>query len=150
MNLSGVIADIMDEWNWVGMQIYCALSMLTFKNVLLASKHSTTNIYIIPQCVWTVIPGNTYPLDSLVSQWCHNVTAKACQASLELAQTHVHWVGDAIPTISSTVVPFSSCLQSFPAPGSFPISQFFASDGQRTGASLSDQSFQWIFSTDFL
>ena len=31
------------------------------------------------------------------------------------------------PTISSSVVPFSSCLQSFPAPGSFPMSQFFAS-----------------------
>ena len=34
------------------------------------------------------------------------------------------------PTISSSVVPFSSCLQSFPASGSFPVSQFFASDGQ--------------------
>ena len=34
---------------------------------------------------------------------------------LELAQTHVHRVSDAIPTISSSVVPFSSRLQSFPA-----------------------------------
>ena len=34
------------------------------------------------------------------------------------------------PTISSSVVPFSSCLQSFPASGSFQMSQFFASDGQ--------------------
>ena len=34
------------------------------------------------------------------------------------------------PTISSSVVPFSSCLQSFPASGSFSISQFFASSGQ--------------------
>ena len=34
------------------------------------------------------------------------------------------------PTISSSVVPFSSCLQSFPASGSFPMSQFFASGGQ--------------------
>ena len=34
------------------------------------------------------------------------------------------------PTISSSVVPFSFCLQSFPAPGSFPRSQFFASGGQ--------------------
>ena len=48
----------------------------------------------------------------------------------ELAQTHVHRVGDAI-------VPFSSCLQSFPESGSFPVSQFFASGGQRTGASAS-------------
>ena len=34
------------------------------------------------------------------------------------------------PTISSSVVPFSSCLQSFPASGSFPISQFLSSGGQ--------------------
>ena len=39
------------------------------------------------------------------------------------------------PTISSSVVPFSSCLQSFPASGSFPVSQFFASGGQSTGVS---------------
>ena len=37
------------------------------------------------------------------------------------------------PTISSFVVPFSSRLQSFPASGSFQISQFFASGGQSTG-----------------
>ena len=39
------------------------------------------------------------------------------------------------PTISSSVVPFSSCLQSFPASGSFPMSQFFASGGQSIGTS---------------
>ena len=37
------------------------------------------------------------------------------------------------PTISSFVVPFSSCLQSFPASGSFPMSQLFASGGQSIG-----------------
>ena len=40
------------------------------------------------------------------------------------------------PAISSSVVPFS-CLQSFPASGSFPMSQFFASGGQRIGVSAS-------------
>ena len=40
-------------------------------------------------------------------------------------------------TISSSVVPFSSCLQSFPASGSFPMSQLFASGGQSIGASAS-------------
>ena len=39
------------------------------------------------------------------------------------------------PTISSFVVPFSSCLQSFPASGSFAVSQFFASGGQSIGVS---------------
>ena len=47
-----------------------------------------------------------------LSQWCH-------------------------PTISSSVVPFSSCLQSFPASGSFQMSQFFAWGGQSIGVSAS-------------
>ena len=51
---------------------------------------------------------NSYPL----SQWCH-------------------------PTISSSVAPFSSCLQSFPASGSFPMSWLFTSGGQSIGASES-------------
>ena len=41
------------------------------------------------------------------------------------------------PTILSSVVPFSSHLQSFPASGSFPMSQFFSSGGQRIGVSAS-------------
>ena len=41
------------------------------------------------------------------------------------------------PTISSCVLPFSSCLQSCPASGSFPMSQFFASGGQSIGVSAS-------------
>ena len=41
------------------------------------------------------------------------------------------------PTISSSVVPFSSCFQSFPTSGSFPVSQFFTSGGQSIGASAS-------------
>ena len=57
---------------------------------------------------------------------------------LELAQTHVHWVGDTThPTISSSVIPFSSCLRSFPASGSFLMSQFFTLGGQSIGTSAS-------------
>ena len=41
------------------------------------------------------------------------------------------------PTISSSVVHFSSCPQSFPASGSFPMSQFFSSGGQSIGVSAS-------------
>ena len=50
------------------------------------------------------VPTNPCPL----SRWCH-------------------------PAISSSVIPFSSCLQSFPASGSFPMSQLFASGGQSIG-----------------
>ena len=45
------------------------------------------------------------------------------------------------PTISSSVVPFSSCLQSFPASGSSPVSQFFASGDQSIGVSASTSVF---------
>ena len=55
-------------------------------------------------------------------------------------------------TISSSVVPFSSCLQPFSASGSFQISQFFSSGVQSTDAEFQfqHQSFQWIFRTGFL
>ena len=52
----------------------------------------------------------------------------------EFAQIHVLWIDDAI---QSSHPLFSSCLQSFPASGSFPMSQFFASGGQSIGASAS-------------
>ena len=49
------------------------------------------------------------------------------------------------PTISSSVIPFSSCLQSFPASGSFPMSQFFASGGQSIGVSALASSSWFCF-----
>ena len=54
----------------------------------------------------------------------------------EFAETHSlsQWCH---PTISSSVAPFSSCLQSSPASGSFPVSRLFASGGQSTGSSAS-------------
>ena len=59
---------------------------------------------------------------------CPSPTPRACSNSCSLSQ----WCH---PTISSSVVPFSSCLQSFQAAGSFPMRQFFASGGQSIGAS---------------
>ena len=56
-------------------------------------------------------PG-VYPNSCPLSQWCH-------------------------PTISSSDIPFSSCLQSFPASGSFQMSQFFTSGGHSIGVSAS-------------
>ena len=61
---------------------------------------------------------------------CPSSTPGACSNSCPLSwQCH--------PTISSSVVPFSSCFQSFAASGSFPMNQFFTSDGQSIGASAS-------------
>ena len=59
---------------------------------------------------------------------CPPPTPWACSNSCPLSQ----WCH---PAISSSVIPFSSCLQCFPASGSFPRSQFFTSGGQRIGAS---------------
>ena len=61
----------------------------------------------------------------LLSQWCH-------------------------PTISSSVVAFSSCLQSFPASRSFQMSQFFTSGAKVLELHLQHESFQWKFRVDFL
>ena len=61
---------------------------------------------------------------------CPSPTPRACSNSCSSSQ----WYR---PTISSSVIPFSSCLQSFLASGSFPMSQFFTSDGQSIGASAS-------------
>ena len=62
---------------------------------------------------------------------CPSPTPRVCSNSCPLSQ----WCH---PTISSSVVPFSSHLQSFPASGSFPRSQFFASGGQSIGATASE------------
>ena len=61
---------------------------------------------------------------------CPSPTPRACSNSCPSSQ----WCH---PTISSSFVPLPSCLQSFPASGSFPMSQFFASGGQTIGASTS-------------
>ena len=61
---------------------------------------------------------------------CPSPTLGACSNSCPMSW----WCH---PTISSSLVPFSSCPQSFPAAGSFPMSQFFTSGGQRIGPSAS-------------
>ena len=61
---------------------------------------------------------------------CPSPSPRVCSNSCPLSQ----WCH---PTISSSVTSFSSCLQSFPASGSFPMSQFFASGGQSIGVSAS-------------
>ena len=61
---------------------------------------------------------------------CPSLSPRGCSDSCTLSR----WCH---PTISSSVFPFSSCLQSFPASGSFPVSQFFASGGQSIVASAS-------------
>ena len=61
---------------------------------------------------------------------CPSSTLGACSKSCPLSQ-RCH------PTILSSVIPFSSCLPSFPASGSFPMNQLFASGGQSIEVSAS-------------
>ena len=110
------------------------------------------NLYITQYC--------SLKLRHQYSSWCclvlvvvHCVVAKSCPTFCdpkncstpgfpvlhylpEFAQTHVHWVSDAIQP-SHPVAPFSSCPQSFPASGSFPVSRLFTSGGQSIRASAS-------------
>ena len=59
---------------------------------------------------------------------CHPPAPRVCSNSCPLSRRYY-------TTISSSVAPFSSCLQSFPASGSFPMNQLFTSGGQKIGAS---------------
>ena len=70
---------------------------------------------------------------------------------LELAQTHVHQVSDVIhPTISSSVIPFSSCLNLSLHQGLFQWVSSLHQVAKLLELQLQHQSFQWIVRTDFL
>ena len=94
-----------------------------------------------------------------VSQFSHSVVSKSlwpmdCRRTgfpvhhqhPEFTQTHVHWVSDAI---SSSVISFSSCLQSFQHQGLLWVSSSHQV-AKVLEFQLQHQSFQWIFRTDFL
>ena len=95
-----------------------------FSSSLVSDSLQTHGLqHVRPPCP-SPTPG-VYSNSCSLSQWCH-------------------------PTISSSVVPFSSCLQSFLASGSFLMDWLFSSDGQSIGASALHQSFQWAPRTDLL
>ena len=79
--------------------------------------------------VWAISRGNTFTASPLCSPWPLAPQPMAISPGNIWFLTH--------PTISSSVVPFSSHPQSFPASGSFQMSQLFASGSQSFGASSS-------------
>ena len=98
------------ESNYKNLQVTILSSVQFSSSVMSDSLQPHEPQHTRPPCP-SPTPGvhpNPYPL----SRWCHS-------------------------TISSSIVPFSSCPQSFPASGSFPVSQLFASGGQSTGISVS-------------
>ena len=96
--------------HWVGDAIYM---QFLFSSVQSLSHVCLFDIPWTVACQASLSTPNSQSLPKLMSNWwCH-------------------------PTISSSVIPFSSCLQSFPGSGSFPMSQFFTSGGQSIGVSAS-------------
>ena len=92
-------------------QIFHQFSSVPFsRSVVSDSLRPHESQHARPPCP-SPTPGD-YPNSWPLSWWCH-------------------------PTISSSVIPFSSCLQSFPTSGSFQMSQLFASGGQNIGVSAS-------------
>ena len=104
------------------MESYCTYSFVTsfFQSVSIMLNSQSLSCVQLFATPWTAAarlpcPSPTprvYSNSCPLSWWCH-------------------------PTILSSVVPFSSCLQSFPASESFPVCQFFASGGQSIGVSAS-------------
>ena len=102
----------MSTWPDYGAQLMCFRmwfsSVQFLSRVQLFATHELQHIR--PPC--PSLTPRVYSSSSPLSLWCY-------------------------PIISSSVVPFSSCLQSFPTSGSFPMSQLLASGGQSTGVSAS-------------
>ena len=109
-------------------------------------------------CMITQPVNGTVVVQSLSHVWLFATPCTAaCQVSLSFT---ISWIVKEFapnscplsqwcyPTISSSVAPFSSCPQSFPASGSFPM--LFASGAKVLELKLQHQSFQLIFRVDFL
>ena len=87
------------------------------------------------QTEWTAF-WSCHPLPRNKAEFAENTNKKWTKTIPDFKKPcPLSWWWD--PTISSSVVPFS-CIQSFPASGSFPMSQLFTSGGQRIGASTSE------------
>ena len=105
----------------------------TFKNnkkktcALSINKKKNQCLYNLVQFSHSVVSESLWPHGlQQVRPRCPSTTYRACSNSCPLIQ----WCH---PTISSSVIPFSACFQSFPASESFPLSQFFTSGGQSIG-----------------
>ena len=108
-----------NDWFQIGKGVWqgCILSTYLFNFYIISSVQSLS-------CFWLFV--NTMDCSMPVHQPTHRACSNSCSSS--------QWCH---PTISSSVVPFCSCFQSFPTSGSFPMSQFFESGCQSIGASAS-------------
>ena len=108
-------------------QIHCHIPSIPLDNTIWAVTKETISV----QFSHSVMSNSLRPHGLQQTRLpCPSPTPRACSNSCPLSQ----WCH---PTISLSVVPFSSHLQSFPASGSFPISPFFSSGGQSNRVSAS-------------
>ena len=118
-------------WIFPSIRVFSNESVLRISSVQVQFSHSVVSgslrshgpQHTRPPCL-SPTPG-VYPNSCPLSQWCH-------------------------PTISSSVIPFFSCPQSFPASRSFQMSLLLASTGQSIRVQLQHWSFQWTLRTDLL
>ena len=111
------------RWSSASLNVILCLVVLVFINILFRvtqNKLESRFHYVCPreQAPLSSVSSGVFSDSCRLSWWC-------CLAIL------------------SSAAPFSFCLQSFPASGSFPMSQFFASGGQVLEFQLQHQSFQW-------
>ena len=112
--------------------ILCFIYTYLYVDHVCIHTHTHTHMYM-----YIVVIQSLSPVRLFVTPWtaacalpCASLSPRVCSDSCPL-----NWWCH--PTISSSVTHFSSCLQSFPASGSFPVSQLFASGRQNIGASAS-------------
>ena len=104
----------------------CLFRYFAYFNLFLAIE-----LYVVHCCSVALVSDSLRPHGLQHARLpCASPTPGACSNSCPSSQ----WCH---PTISPSVIPFSSCLQSFPASGSLPMSHFFISGSQSIGASAS-------------
>ena len=119
-----ILKEISTEYSLEGLMLKLKLQSIILARLKPKQTHFTLN------CCCSVAQSDALPPHGLQHARlpCPSPTLGACSNSCPLSQ----WCH---PTISSFVIPFSSCLQSLPAPGSFTVRHLFTSGGQSTGAS---------------
>ena len=148
------------EW----MSEHALICVFVCRNMMVEWRYSDSTYCMTPnsfmillllRCIWHLTLLKSQSARSL----CHvrlfaTLWTAARQASLSITNSRsllkLMSIESVMPsTISYSVIPFSSCLQSFPASGSFQMSQLFTSGGQSIGVSASSSVLPWIFRIDF-
>ena len=108
----------------------------------MCNKHVLGTTYTVPTLL--LLFSHEVVSDSLRPQGLQHAGFPVLHCLWEFAQTRpLNWW--CLPTFSFSVISFTSCLQSFPASGSFPMSQFFASGDQIASASVLPRTLQGWF-----